>query len=154
MFFFFLLDHKVPVGNALKEALKSHDLTWKQLNLLLKYARAQKPDITVGVLETFLYILGQLVLDDDREVTIKDVAEGLKAPYATIARQCDVLCAGPKGNGGLNWLAKSPGSRPKTKCLHLTSTGHLFLHSVFIGGSQAELGEPITDKTLALPSTG
>jgi hypothetical protein len=132
MFFFFLLDQRVPVSDALKEVLTSRDLSWEQLSRLLERARVLKPDITVGILETFLFVLEKISSEEDREVTVKDVAEGLKAPYATVARQCDVLCAGPKGDGGLNWLTKSPGSLPKTKCLHLTSTGHQFLYSVFI----------------------
>lgn len=138
MFFFFLLDQKVPVGEDLKKVFSSQDLTWGQVNRLLAYTRELKPDLTVGILETFLHILEKLTSNDPCEVTVKDVAEGLNAPYATVARHCDVLCAGPKGVGGLNWLTKLPGSRPKTKCLHLTSTGHMFLHSVFIEGSLVE----------------
>ncbi len=132
MYFFYFPYMATPVDDALRGALRDQSLTWHAIDSLLTHCRDAKPDLSVGALQTFLFVVQRLCNDSTRELTVKDVAEGLAAPYATIARQCDILCDGPKGSGGLNWLVKLPGSQPKTKSLQLTNIGHFFLKTALL----------------------
>jgi hypothetical protein len=133
MFFFFTYPGSCSVDKNLSKVLRGEGLTWFQIEKMLHLTRETKPDISVGALHSFLFVVHKLAEDEQREVTVKDVAEGLRAPYATVARHCDVLCGGPKGSGGLNWLVKEPGTTPRTKSLKLTYNGHHFLSVVLLG---------------------
>ncbi len=138
MLIFFLHGLPHPVDQDLSEALLGEGLKWNQINQLLRIVRDAKPDLTVSALQTFIFIVLRLAEDNENDVTVKEVSEGLGAPYATVARNCDVLCEGPKGRGGLGWLMKTPGKQPKTKAFQLTSLGHLFLKSAMLGAIDAE----------------
>lgn len=133
MFFFFTTNVPHPVDSDLSKVLLGQGLTWFQIEKILHLTRETKPDISVGALQSFLFVVHKLAEDGRNEVTVKDVAEGLRAPYATVARHCDVLCNGPKGSGGLSWLVKVPGTMPRTKSLKLTYCGHQFLSATLLG---------------------
>jgi len=138
MLLFFLHGLPHPVDKDLSEALRGQGLKWSQINRLLGQIREAKPDLSVGTFQTFLFIVLRLSEENMRDVTVKEISDGLGVPYATVARHCDVLCDGPKGHGGLGWLMKMPGKQPKTKRFHLTSFGHLFLKSALLGPDGSE----------------
>lgn len=139
MFFFFYGFLPRAIDGDLAKVLLGKGLPWCQIEKMLSLTRQSKPDISVGALQSFLFVVRKLAEDAQSEVTVKDVAEGLSAPYATVARHCDVLCSGPKGNGGLYWLVKEAGTKPRTKSLKLTYKGHQFLSELLLGGKEQML---------------
>ena len=125
MFFFFGAMPAADLTPEVKSLGESDGLSWDQIERLLNALRSEKPDLTVGTLQTFLYIARRVAIspDDRGKPYIKTVADGLGMQYSTAARHCDLLSDGIGKADGLAWIAKEGDPTSRAKYLTLTNTG-------------------------------
>ncbi len=106
-------------------------LSWDQLDRLLTVMREQKPDLSVGAIQVFLYIARQESEHILELPYLHKISEKLGATYSTTARHCDVLAEGVGGTGGLGWIEKvNPGHGIKVKFMRMSEKGRNLLLEV------------------------
>jgi DNA-binding MarR family transcriptional regulator len=123
MFFFFMEPSAPELPPDVQALLKSQGLTWEQIESLLGTLREIKSDLSVGALQTFLYIARRAGAVRTELPYVKTVAEGLGVQYSTAARHCDVLSDGVGGSGGLGLIMKIDDPATRAKYLTLTDAG-------------------------------
>lgn len=125
MFFFFGGFPATDLSPEVRALGASDGLSWDQIERLLNALRREKSDLTVGTLQTFLYIARRVAIspDDRGKPYIKTVAEGLGMQYSTAARHCDLLSDGIGKADGLGWIAKEGDPTSRAKYLTLTNFG-------------------------------
>lgn len=121
--FFFYLGKWVAIPEDLKLFLDSGRLSFDDLETLLRKCRADRPDMTVGTLSTFIHIARRATPGAESALTIARVASDLELTYPTAARHCDILSTGVRGQPGLRWIHKEPVTGTRKKMLFMTELG-------------------------------
>jgi len=115
--------------------LSSKGLTWGQVETLLEALRREKPDLSVGALQVFLYIARRTGVPRSQLPYVKTVSADLCMHYSTVARHCDVLAEGVGGSGGLGLIEKIDDPTSRVKHLALADAGVALLAGVLTKGS-------------------
>jgi DNA-binding MarR family transcriptional regulator len=132
MFFFFLPNNLAVLDPALEKFESG-----------LSFVRARYPQMTVGALESLVYIARNQSRIFEAGMSLKDLARELAVRYPTLTRHTDILGGGVAGKGGLQLLEKVPISADqKERRVELTEGGMNFLSELVstITNNQAELG--------------
>jgi DNA-binding MarR family transcriptional regulator len=117
----------VPVPSP----FENDGLSWDQLDRFLTVMRDQKPDLSVGAVQVFLYIARQESENILELPYLHKISQELGATYSTTARHCDVLAEGVGGTGGLGWIEKvNPGAGIKVKFMRISAKGRNLLLDV------------------------
>jgi hypothetical protein len=101
-------------------------LSWDQLDRLLALMREEKPDLSVGAMQAFLFI-ARRARSDSHVLDLPYlhlISERLGVSYSTTARHCAVLKDGVRGSGGLGWIEKvDPGAGIRVKFMRVSEKG-------------------------------
>lgn len=127
---FMLLGFSISVSEELQSFLEAGQLSFDELEILLRRCRNERADMTVGALHTFIHIARSTKPGVENAPTIAQIAEDLELSYPTAARHCDILSAGVRGKSGLHWVRKEPVAGTRQKKLFLTQIGVQVLEEV------------------------
>lgn len=137
----------VPVPSP----FENDGLSWDQLDRFLTAMRDQKPDLSVGAVQVFLYIARQESGNILELPYLHKISQELGATYSTTARHCDVLAEGVRGMGGLRWIEKvDPGAGIKVKFMRVSEKGRNLLLEVMKESPTLDVPpEPEADQDLS-----
>jgi len=104
-------------------ALMRHP-AWPGIIAMLDVVRRKHPNMTIGMLHTFLKIAKEQEAYQENKNDMKILSEELNMPYSTFIRQIDATGAGIANKNGLNLIEKRQlGSSRKMKTIDFTQDG-------------------------------
>ncbi|MFC3692261.1 MULTISPECIES: hypothetical protein [Methylopilaceae] len=107
------------------------DKAWLPVERALAESRSRFPQLTVGALETLIYISRRQKQIDAGSLTLPKIARDLGVPYSTLARHTDLLGAGVGGREGLG-LLKKKGGQGRVYSIEITPAGMHFLSQIYV----------------------
>ena len=126
MFFFAeqdLASRDADLSDSLREFVESGRLSLADLDKFLGRCRAGRPDMTMGMLQTFLFVAKRDAADSSNGTHLAEISEALEISYPSTARMVDALSDGARGKPGLNWICKQVHEGTRVRSLHLSKGG-------------------------------